>query len=971
MTFTSPLLLILLLLIPLFAWMGWPSPGLSRRREGVSLALRLIIVLCLVLSLAGMEITQGGDDLAVVFLVDVSDSMPRQALAAEIDYVRSAIAAMGPDDQSAVVLFGADALVERSMSTARELEQVASAPVTNQTDLAGAMRLGMALFPSGAAKRMVILSDGDQTGGDALSAAEFAAASGVQIISVPFLKQAGSEVLVSAVDAPARLRPGEKFDLDVSIQAGEPVQAVVRVLAGDKIIYEQPHDLRRGAQTFSLPLTAGTEPGFVNYQVQITPQKDGFYQNNRLDAFSQVEGPPRVLVVAPAAGELQRDGKPRPDETSALLGALKATDFSVDLATPAQMPLSLPGLAQYNSVVLVNVPASALSLGQMENLQIYVRDLGGGLVAVGGPTSYGVGGYYETPLEATLPLDMQIKDEKRRPTLGMVFIIDHSGSMGETSGGVQKLQLAKEAAARSVQLLFPTDRVGVIAFDDTASWVVPMTDLANPAAVASAIGSIQLGGGTDIFAGVQAMSKVLPGDPAKVKHVILLTDGGADPTGIPELVKKLNAENGITLSTVGVGQGAAPFLKDLAALGGGRYHFTTNASSIPSIFTEETALASRAYIVEESFFPKLSNPSPILAGIDSVPQLHGYVAASAKDLAQVILKGGKEDDPILASWQYGLGRSVAFTSDATGRWGRDWTQWPGFAAFWAQAVRYTLGDSSNTALEMQVSLDDGKAHVTLDARSRSGGFLNGYQVQANVVAPGGETQPVTLRQVAPGRYETFFDPKEQGVYLVRFSGQAADGDGSAGQSFAQTDGWTLSYSPEYRRIESDPDLLLRLAALTGGKAATANPADAFLHNLKATGASRPIWPWLLLLAALLLPFDVASRRLILTRQDWARFIETLTARLRPGKREKAAVAQSARMSALMQAKERAREGVKPAPEAPIPSQPTPKIPSQPAPNEAPAPVPSAPKTDAPADPSAPTSTTASLLARKKNLRDKR
>lgn len=974
MTFTSPLLLIILLLLPIFAWMGWPAPGLARRRESISLALRLVIVLCLILALAGLQIVQGGNNLAVVFLVDVSDSMPKQAIAAETGYVRSAIQSMGADDQSAVVLFGADALVERSMSAARELGAVTSTPVTNQTDLAGALRLGMALFPSTAARRMVILSDGDQTSGDALAAAKFAAASGVQIISLPFIKQPGSEVLVSAVDAPSRLLPGEKFDLDVSIQADAPVQAVVRVLAGDKIIYEQTHDLHRGSQTFSLPLTAGSAPGFVNYQVQIAPQKDGFYQNNRLDAFSQVEGLPRVLVVAPPTGEIQPNGQPRPDESSALLAALKSADFNVELVTPAQMPASLPGLAQYNSVVLVDVPASALSAGQMENLQIYVRDLGGGLVAVGGPTSYGVGGYYQTPLEAALPVDMQIKDEKRRPSLGIVFIIDHSGSMGETSGGVEKLELAKEAAARSVQMLFPTDRVGVIAFDDTASWVVPMTDLSNPAAVLSAIGSIRVGGGTDILGAVQAMAKVLPGDPAKVKHVILLTDGGADPAGIPELVKKLNAENGITLSTVGVGQDAAPFLKDLAALGNGRYHFTTDASSIPSIFTEETSLATRAYIVEEPFFPKLVNASPILAGIDpsagsgqaATPRIYGYVATSAKDLAQVILKSEK-DDPILATWQYGLGRSAAFTSDATGRWGRDWVAWPGFATFWAQTVRYTLGDSSNTALEMNVTLDGSskRAHLTLDARSRSGGFLNGYQVQANVVSPSGETQSVSLRQVAPGRYETYFDPKEQGVYLVRFDGQSESG--GSGQSFAQTDGWTLSYSPEYRRIESDPDLLLRLAALTGGKVASATPADAFIHNLQATSASRPVWPWLLLLAALLLPFDVASRRLILTRQDWVRLAEALKARLRPRKRRKPAVAPSPSMTALFQAKERAR----PSTETTLPPQSTPKTTAQAPPVEAPRPVAPAPKADVPAAPSAPGSTAASLLARKKNLRNKR
>jgi hypothetical protein len=331
------------------------------------------------------------------------------------------------------------------------------------------------------------------------------------------------------------------------------------VLAKNEVLYESAHDLHKGLQTLSLPLTA-QEPGFVSYQVQITPEQDAFYKNNQLDTFSHVEGPPRVLMVAPPTGVALPNGDIRPDETSLLLQSLTSAGFDVKLVTPSFMPADLPTLAQYNSIVLVDVPASQLGNNQMETLQSYVRDLGGGLVAVGGPTSYGVGGYYGTPLEDALPVDMQIKDEKRRPSLDIVFIIDHSGSMGETSGGVTKLELAKEAAARSIELLFPNDRVGVIAFDDTASWVVPMTDLQNPEDVANAIGGIQIGGGTDIYAGLLAMSKVLPDDPAKVKHVILLTDGGADSTGIPELVKKLYQENGITLSTVGVGNDAAPFL---------------------------------------------------------------------------------------------------------------------------------------------------------------------------------------------------------------------------------------------------------------------------------------------------------------------------------------------------------------------------------------------------------------------------
>ncbi|HSB02075.1 MAG TPA: VWA domain-containing protein [Anaerolineales bacterium] len=968
MRFTSPLFLLLLLLVPVAAWMGWPARGAARRRETLSLVLRLTILLCLIFSLAGLEIVQRGDNLAVVFLMDVSDSMPQTAVAAEVEYVRSALRAMKPDDRSALILFGADALVERSMSPVRELEALTSAPVTNQTDLAEAIQLGLALFPSGYAKRMVILSDGAQTSGDALEAAKFAAASDVQIVAVPFVNQRGAEVSLTDVNLPTYVRQNERFDLHVSVQANAPTRAVVRVRAGDQIVYEQTHELRRGAQTLSLPFTAG-QPGFVNYQVQIAPEQDSFYQNNRLDAYSEVEGPPRILVVAPQPGESLPGGETRPDETSALVGALQAARFQVELIRPAHLPSDLPGLARYDSVVLVDVPARMLGNNQMENLQAYVHDLGGGLVVVGGPTSYGVGGYFHTPLEAALPLEMQIKDEQRRPSLGIVFIIDHSGSMSDASGGVEKIELAKEAAARSIEMLFPTDRIGVIAFDDTAAWVVPMTELGDPSQVIGAIGTIRADGGTDILGGLQAMANVLPDDPAKVKHVILLTDGGADPTGIPELVQRLYQENGITLSTVGVGNDAAPFLKDLAVLGAGRYHFTNDASSIPSIFTEETSLATRAYLVEEPFFPTLVNSSPILAGLSEVPRLYGYVAASPKDLAQVVLQSEKKD-PILATWQYGLGRSVAFTSDATGRWARDWLQWDGFPTFWVQAVRYTIGSSANTALEMSVKPEGGQMRLTLDANNPAGEFLNGYQVEANIVSPGGEAQSATLKQIAPGRYEAFFDPKEQGVYLIHFSGQSPDGQTSG--SFVETIGWTLSYSPEYKSLDSNPDLLLRLVAVSGGKIATADPAEAFTHDLRATHASHPIWSWLVLLAALLLPFDIAARRLIVTRQDIVHLREWLAKRVGT---QKAAAPQAKQpvpqLQALFKAKERAHEDTRSHRPLPTAEGNASHSPDQGDQIEAPSPEPEGDAQERAVQPAGTTSsTTASLLAHKKALRKK-
>lgn len=952
MSFNNPLALVLLITLPVLALVGWPRRGLGFRRELISLILRLLIAACLVLSAAGASIDRQADRLAVVFLIDVSDSMSDADVLAAEDYVHRSIQSMKADDTAAVIAFGGDALVERPMSPSRDLLGLTSIPFTNQTDISEAMQLALALYPPGAARRMVILTDAADTvtgqaaepGGSRLyETARLVRESGVDLLVVPFVSQSGPEVLLSDVSTPGFMRQGESFNLDLTIESSEKTTVNITVLAGDRVVFEGQQVLEPGKQTYSLPLQAG-EPGFVQYRVQISGVDDTYYQNNELAAYAEVEGPPKVLVVAPAAGEpMGFQGEIRPDELSSLLAALEATNFVVETALPSELSADLVELNEYSSVILVDVPARQFSQRQMLALQQYVRDLGGGLVTVGGPTSYGVGGYFRTPLEDTLPVDMQIKDQQRRPTLTMVFIIDHSGSMSDVSGGVQKMELAKEAAIRSLELLSPTDRVGVIAFDDSASWVVEITGMENMDSVANAIGTIRSDGGTDIMSGVLAMSTVLPDDPSSVKHVILLTDGGADPTGISELISQMYNDYGITLSTVGVGSDAAPFLADLAAAGGGRYHFAADPSTIPSIFTEETTLATRSYIMEEEFFPLLSSSSPIMAGISETPPLYGYVGTSIKDTAQAILVS-PEGDPILATWQYGLGKAVSFTSDATGRWAKDWVPWEGFPQIWSQIVEYTLASKTPSSLEVSVENEGDQAALVVDAYELSGGtglYLNEYEMEANVISPGGEVFSATLRQVAPGRYETSFTPTEEGAYLIRVTGSSPDQT-----TVAATTGWVLSYSPEYRNLDPDPDQAIRLAAAAGGRVASGDPVQVFEHNLSAQRARNPIGLWLLTLAAILLPLDIAVRRLILTPADLIRAgrrsLEKLSQQLtRSSRPTEDSAKRAAGMQVLFQAKERSKEihprpaspppeiAVKPAPPVEKPS-PTPVKPAAPA-----------------------------------------
>lgn len=916
MTFTTPLLLLLFLLTPLILWLGWPSRAHSRRREIISLVVRLIIFSALVLSLAGLEAVRAADNLAVVFLVDSSDSMPEQGKALALQWVRQAMEKMGPDDKAAVVVFGGDALVEHPMSGPRTLPSFSSSVNSTQTDIAEAIRLALALFPAQAAKRIVILSDGIATTGDAEEAARLAAAAGVQIEVVPFVRNqnAQSEVILTNVNAPASLRQGEQFDLNITINSTGAQRVGIRVFAGSQVAYEGTLDVLSGEHSYTLPLTAGT-PGFISYRVQITPEgADAFYQNNELAAFSQVKGPPRVLVVT---GE----NKEGTDEGAILAAALKSANIDLDRVPPIGLPSELALLAEYASVVLVNVPARELTPRQQAAVQQYVRDLGGGLLVIGGPQSYGVGGYFRTPLEDTLPVDMQLKDQKRRARLTIVFIIDHSGSMAETSGGVQKIELAKEAVIRAVELLSPTDKVGVVQFDDSASWVAPISPLDDPDTVINRVASIRADGGTDIKAGVDLMASELPKDDSQIKHVILLTDGIADSSGLPQTVERLYTDNNITMSTVAMGKDAdTKLLEQLAQAGGGRYHFADSPSTIPEIFTEETTLATRAYIIEEPFFPQLVGLSPIMEGIKSAPQLYGYVGTTAKDAAQVILLSKLADgsqDPVLAHWQYGLGKSVAWTSDATGRWAKDWVNWEGFPTFFAQAVRYTINESVQSDITADVTLDGETATLAVDAYDNNGQFINNLNLQASIVSPDGSAQLVAMRQTASGRYQADFIPTEPGAYLIRVAGA-----GGAQTSVGETSGWVLSYSPEYKRLDSDARALARIALITEGGCVVpvengpipkdnpvycqvAGPAAIFDHNLIARQVSTPLWPYLLLLAAILLPFDIAIRRLVVSRYELQRGLARLVAFVTIVRRPQAEPARVESMSRLREAKQRA------------------------------------------------------------------
>ncbi|MDX1686411.1 MAG: VWA domain-containing protein [Candidatus Promineifilaceae bacterium] len=901
MRFTTPLALLLLLSLPYFVWLGRPRSGVRRRdRHWASLGVRVLILLLLTLTLAGTQVVRAADELAVVFLVDASDSISQAQREAAEQHVREAIATMGPDDQAAVILFGANALVERPMSGLAELAPISSVPQPLHTDLAEAIRLGLALFPAGSARRLVVLSDGVQTIGDAQEAAQLAASAGVQIDYVPLLRDdAAREAWVTAVDAPTRVSEGETIVVNVTVESTANMPANLRVLAGGAVVAEQTVQLRSGANNFPIRLRAA-EQEFVRYSVQLTPAEDVYYQNNELAAYTEIVGAPRVLLVA--GGPAGDEGDPSvADESVQLRLALEGAGLTVDQVTPVGLPATLPQLSNYATIVLVDVNAKNLTSRKMAALQSFVRDLGGGLVAVGGPQSYGMGGYFRTPLEEALPVDMQIKDQDRFPSVSIVIVIDRSGSMSAPEGGLTKIQLADEAAVRVVELLNDFDEITVIPVDTEPDTVIGPASAADKGPIIEEIRQIGAGGGgINVRTGLEAATEALAESQNQVKHVIVLADGNDsnEQGGVPELIEALVSE-GTTVSMVAIGDGKdVPWLQRMAELGEGRFHLTNEAANLPQIFTQETTAIQRSYLIEERFFPSLVSRSPILANINQAPPLYGYVGTSPKGTAQVILETHL-GDPLLAAWQYGLGRTVAWTSDATGRWGRDWVQWSGFPTFWAQAVRWTITQGRDSNVEMIVSYGQERAQLTVDARAAGGAFLDDLQMEANVVAPDGAVIPVQLQQVAPGRYQAQFAPTAEGAYLIRVTG-TQEGEGEA--LVAQTGGWVLGYSPEYRQLEANAALLETVAEMTDGRDLSGNPAAAFDHTLSGTPTTRPIWPWLTLLAVVLLPVDVALRRLVITRRDLQRAWAATFGRMRP---QPIVERRSEQVARLFEAKQRA------------------------------------------------------------------
>jgi uncharacterized membrane protein len=847
----GPAVLVALLVLVLEGLLYWRRQTGGRLRlpwsagDRISLGLRAALVALLVAALFRPTVPRWVDHMNVLFLLDHSDSMTAAARDAAFRFVREAAEHMRSGDRVGLVVFGESPVVAQALAERREVDRPGVTVGGRQTNLFQAVHLGLATMPDGGANRLVLLSDGRENSGDVLAAAQAARAAGAEIFHVPSQPMLAQEVLLESLIAPDEVKIGEHFEARVVAWSARAAQGRLSLYHNGDFVGSQVVRLTPGKNVFGYRQFLD-QNGVHVFQAGIEVDEDTIAENNRAVATVTARGRPTVLLA-----------EKNTEQAASLASALRSQHIDVTVVPPEGIPRDTAGLKRYDGLILSNVSSLKLSRTQMAEIRNYVRDAGGGLIMVGGEESFGVGGYFRTPIEEALPVTMEVKQKLEIPSLAVVLAVDRSGSMAmSTDDKVTKLDLAKEAAHLVVDLLDDRSEIGILSWDTEFTWDSPVRSTRDRVAIHRAISTIRAGGGTDGYPALREAYRVLFDRPAVLKHVIFLSDGQMTRGDFSGLLSRM-AKDKITVSTIAIGTDSdVQLMRELGKWGKGRSYFTEDQQTLPRIFALETQLASKAALIEQPFRPQLVTPEhETLQEIDwrTSPPLGGYVATTMKPRADLVLMT-HQDDPLLATWRYGLGRAAAFTSDAKGKWSVLWLRWAGFGQFWAQLVRWTLRTGTPGDTVTTVTRRDGVGEVTVDAVDLRGEFVNFLDAEVGVVTPDRARLVVDLEQVAPGRYRGRFPAPKEGVYLVGVS-QRRDGR-MIGSRLA---GLVVPYPPELRELGTNEQLLREVSEVGGGQALT-SPAQAFVNARRQSRIAFPIWPWLVGAAALLLLPDIACRR---------------------------------------------------------------------------------------------------------------
>ncbi len=771
--------------------------------------LRAAGILLLLLALCRPLLLRTTDDVHVVFLVDVSESVDLGAARGAVEDVKEAIEALRPGDSWSLLAVGRGV---RSYEKPAALEEVLDQWAEGASDdrFRSATRLGEALrrarawFPEEKSKRVVLLTDGHPTDGSGAEAVETLREEGVdlRLWEIEGLQKPEAAVVSMEPSRPSAYQ-GEVVRMDVRLATNRPMAGELRAVHKGVIVQRKDVQLDPDGENRATLDVRMTSPGASRWRVELAPEEDHFPINNQAAATVTVRGQPRILVLHEERNRMRDFAR-----------AMRKQDFAVDLRTPRGLPTQMQDLLAFDAVILAKTPATAISSPQMNLLRRFVSDFGGGLAMLGSEESFGLGGYYQTPVEEVLPLVSRFEKEKQKPSVAMVLVIDKSGSMQGLP-----ISLARQAAKATVELLGPRDQIAVVAFDSQAYIISQMRSATDRAAIKSAIDSLAAGGGTMMYPGMETARRLLENTSAMIKHTIVLSDGRSQPADHEGLTVSM-ADAGITVSTVALGGSAdRALLSRLAEIGNGRYYETMDPTNVPQIFTKETMQASRSAIKEDVFGTVRTGDHPLLAGFSeaSLPVVLGYVMTRSKPTARVLLSV-QTGDPLLAVSRYGLGTGMAYTSDLTPRWGAQWMAWPDFGKFWAQALRSVVRKPSDRGLHTETRTEDGKWVVEITRKNDAGEPVNGIDWDAKVLDGSGTTDTVEVQEVGLGRYRAEVDLTDRDRATLRLFDRDHDK--------MKVLHYDRPYPAEYRLGQEIPEPLAKLPSTKAAEIrAGLEPAD--------------------------------------------------------------------------------------------------------------------------------------------------
>ena len=863
--FARPLLLLLLpAYIALIYLIDRRGGRRSRRiKHRVARVMRCLLTCLCVLALAAPSVVLPGGQQAVWILADASASA-RGMQDQMTQSVRTALENKDASVNAGVIAFGGNAMVEKPLAQDGTYNGVTTAVDAQASDLPSALTLASALLPEDAQGRIVVLSDGATE--DVRAAAQQLAARGVTVDYQSFSGDALPDAQISQLNVPSRVYQGQSFNVTVQVTANHDTAGTLVLYQNRTPVSSREVTLRRGDNTFTFRDVAA-DTGVVTYEARLISEGDSCAQNDSMGGYVYVQGAPKLLLVEGRQGE-----------GSEMAAMLSAAAMQYETVLPAQLPYDAEQLRQYDGVVLVNVDYDAADEEQWAALDSAVRVLGRGLTVIGGDSSYALGGYRGSKLEEMLPVTIDVRNKLDLPSLALMLVIDKSGSMSDGMFGTTRLELAKEAAMRAAEVLTPNDQVGVIAFDDAAKWVVNLQKAEDVEAIQNQIGTIRPGGGTAFFTALYEATYALMNAQAQQKHIIFLTDGEAGDTGYLQLCDIMQ-QNDITLTTVAVGSGAdQATLRTLAQQGGGRAYAANEFDNLPKIFTKETYLVSGSYVQNRTFTPVITEQSA-LTDFEGFPQLSGYLAATEKSLATVSLMSDRED-PILAWWQYGAGRVVAFMADSRGAWTSEFLQWDQAAAFYGGMAAFTLpGEEREGQLTTERQGDALRIVYTAPEDAQTG-----LSTSVTALLPDGTQTQLALQESAPGVYEGEIAAAQLGAYALRVEQRDASGELQRVMEGGAVNGYSGEYDLRNQNAEST---LPYLSALTGGREIT-DSAEMLKSTHAVVRARRDLTQPLLWALMVLLLCDIALRRL-----SWDVALERYlnarrAARQQPPRREKPA-----------------------------------------------------------------------------------